>query len=94
MICGRLEGKDLVFEFADGAGLLEAKALGCFLKATDHGGRAAEQDLDIVGGLGQPFLRLKRRKKKKKSVSSLQTTRGRALRKRETERTSIISAVT
>lgn len=56
IVCS-LEGKDLVLELADGTGLLEAKALGGLLQAADHGGRSAHQDLDIVGGLGQPFLR-------------------------------------
>lgn len=56
MVCS-LEGKDLVLQLADGTGLLEAKALGGLLQAADHGGRSAHQDLDIVGGLGQPFLR-------------------------------------
>ncbi len=51
-----LESKDLVLQLADGAGLGESQALGRLLEPTDHGGRAAEQDLDVIGGLGEPFL--------------------------------------
>jgi hypothetical protein len=46
-----LEGKNLVNELADRAGLLEAKALSRL-----HGRRTTEKNLDIVGGLGQVFL--------------------------------------
>lgn len=55
----RLEGKDLVLELADGAGLFEAEALGGLFEAADHGGRAAEENLDVVGGLGEEFLQSK-----------------------------------
>lgn len=51
-----LEGKDLVLKLADGAGLLEAKALGGLLQATNHRRRTAEQDLDVVRRCRQPFL--------------------------------------
>lgn len=56
--CSLLESKDLVLEFAHGPGLLETDGLGGLLETADHWGRAAEQDLDIVGGLGKPFLRV------------------------------------
>lgn len=52
----RLKGKDLVLELADGASLLEAKALCGLLETANHGRRSTEEDLDIVGGLGEPFL--------------------------------------
>lgn len=52
----RLKGKDLVLELADGTGLLVAEALGGLLEAADHRGRTAEENLDVVGGLGEPFL--------------------------------------
>lgn len=51
-----LERKDLVLELAHGPGLLVADGLGGLLQTADHRGRAAEQDLDVVGGLGKPFL--------------------------------------
>lgn len=51
-----LESKDLVLELADGTGLFEAKALGGLLQTANHGRRTAEQDLDVVGGLGEEFL--------------------------------------
>ncbi len=51
-----LKSKDLVLELADGARLLESQCLGGLLQAADHGRGAAEQDLDIGGGLGEPFL--------------------------------------
>jgi len=51
-----LEGKNLVNELADRAGLLEAKALGGLLKTANHGRRTTEKNLDIVGRLGQVFL--------------------------------------
>lgn len=51
-----LKGKHLVLELADGAGLLEADRLGGLLEGADHGRGAAEQNLDVVGGLGKPFL--------------------------------------
>ena len=51
-----LEGKHLVLQLADGPGLLEAEALSGLLQATDHGRRAAQQDLDVLGRLGQVFL--------------------------------------
>lgn len=51
-----LECEDLVLELADGLGLLEAKGLGGLLEATDHGWRTAEQNLDIIGRFGEPFL--------------------------------------
>lgn len=54
--CSCLKCKDLVLELAHRTSLLEAKGLGGLLETADHGRRAAEQDLDIVGGLGQPFL--------------------------------------
>jgi hypothetical protein len=46
----------LVFKLADGTGLLEAKALGGLLQAANHRGRTANENLDVVGGLGEPFL--------------------------------------
>lgn len=52
----RLKGKHLVLQLADGPGLLEAEALGGLLQPTHHGRRAAQQDLDVVGRLGEPFL--------------------------------------
>lgn len=52
----RLKGEDLVLELADGAGLLEAKALCGLFETANHGRRSTEEDLDIVGGLGEPFL--------------------------------------
>lgn len=51
-----LEGKDLVLQLADGASLLVAHALRGLLEAADHGRRTAQEDLDIVGGLGEPVL--------------------------------------
>lgn len=51
-----LKGKHLVLELADRPCLLEADCLGGLLEGADHGRRAAEQDLDVVGGLGKPFL--------------------------------------
>jgi hypothetical protein len=52
-----LEGKDLVNKLADRAGLLEAKALSGLLETANHRRRTTEKDLDIVGGLGQVFLK-------------------------------------
>lgn len=52
-----LEGEDLVLELADGASLLEAETLGGLLQSTNHRRRAAEENLDIRGGLGEPFLK-------------------------------------
>lgn len=52
-----LEGKDLVLELADGASLLEAETLGGLLQSTNHRRRAAEENLDIRGRLGEPFLK-------------------------------------
>lgn len=52
----RLEGKDLILELADGAGLLESETLGGLLQSTNHRRRATEENLDIVGGLGKVFL--------------------------------------
>lgn len=54
MLC--LESKDLVLELAHRTSLLEAQGLGSLLEAADHGRRTAEQNLDIVRRLGQPFL--------------------------------------
>lgn len=54
--CHSLERENLVLELADGTGLLVSEALGGLLQATDHGGRTAEENLDIVGRLGKPFL--------------------------------------
>lgn len=51
-----LESEDLVLELADGTGLLESQAFGGLLQTTNHGRRTTEKNLDIVGGLGQPFL--------------------------------------
>lgn len=51
-----LKGKELVFKLADRAGFLESKTLGGLLQAANHGGRTAEKHLDVVGGLGEPFL--------------------------------------
>lgn len=51
-----LESKDLVFELADRTSLVEAQALCGLLQAADHGRRTAEQDLDVVGWGGEPFL--------------------------------------
>lgn len=51
-----LKGKDLIHELADGAGLLEAKALGGLLQAANHGRGTAEENLDVVGRLGKPLL--------------------------------------
>lgn len=52
-----LKGKDLVFELADRTGLFESKALGGLLQAANHGWRTAEKHFDVVGGLGEPFLK-------------------------------------
>lgn len=52
----RLESKDLVLELADGTGLFEAEALGGLFETANHGRRTAEQDLDVIGGLGEEFL--------------------------------------
>jgi hypothetical protein len=57
-IASNLKGEDLILELAHGAGLLIAEGLGGLLDTADHGGRAAQEDLDVVGRLGQPFLRL------------------------------------
>jgi len=54
----RLESKHLVLELADRASLLEAEALGGLLETAHHGRGTAEQDLDIVGRLGKPFLQM------------------------------------
>lgn len=51
-----LEGKDLVLELADRARLVVAEGLGGLLEATDHRGRAADEDLDVVRRLGEPLL--------------------------------------
>lgn len=51
-----LKGKDLILELADGTSLLEAEAFGGLLQTANHGRRTAEQDLDVVGGLGEVFL--------------------------------------
>lgn len=51
-----LESKDLVLELADGAGLGEAETLGGLLQTANHGRGAAQEDLDIAGRLGKPFL--------------------------------------
>ena len=51
-----LKGKDLVFELAHGPSLLKTKAFGGLLETANHGRRAADQNLDIIGGLGEPFL--------------------------------------
>ena len=51
-----LERKDLVLKLADWAGLVVAEGLSCLLEAADHRGRTADEDLDVVGGLGEPFL--------------------------------------
>lgn len=51
-----LESKDLVLKLADGASLLEPKGLGSLLEAADHGGRTADEDLDVVRRLREPFL--------------------------------------
>ncbi len=53
-----LEGKDLVFKLADRSRLLVAEALGGLLETANHRRRPADQDLDVVGGLGQPFLQV------------------------------------
>jgi hypothetical protein len=55
VLCLILESKDLILELADGAGLLEAKALGGLLQAANHGWRATEQDLDVGGRSREPF---------------------------------------
>lgn len=52
-----LESKDLVFQLANRLGLLETKTLSCLFEAADHGRRTTEQNLDIVGRLGQVFLK-------------------------------------
>lgn len=54
---GRLEAEDLVLELADGAGLVEAQGLGGLLHGADHGGWAADEDLDVLGGSGELGLR-------------------------------------
>jgi hypothetical protein len=54
-----LESEDLVLELAHGPGLLVTDGLGSLLQAADHGWRPAEQNLDVVGGLGEPFLQSK-----------------------------------
>lgn len=46
----RLEAEDLVLKLADGPGLRVAKRLGGLLHGTDHGRRAADEDLDIGSG--------------------------------------------
>lgn len=48
--CFRLEAEDLVLKLADGPGLGVAKRLGGLLHGTDHGRRAADEDLDIRTG--------------------------------------------
>lgn len=52
----RLESEDLVLKLADGTRLVVAEGLGGLLQTTDHWGGTADEDLDIVGGLGQPLL--------------------------------------
>lgn len=54
-----LKGKDLVLELAHGPSLPETKAFGGLLETANHGRRAADQDLDIIGGFGEPFLECK-----------------------------------
>ena len=54
MVC--LEGKDLVLQLADRTGLVVAERFGGLLETTNHGGRATDQDLDVVRGLWQPLL--------------------------------------
>ena len=51
-----LEGKDLILKLADGTSLLEAETLGGLLQTTNHRRRTAEENLDIFGGLREPFL--------------------------------------
>lgn len=51
-----LESEDLVLEFAHGSRLLVTEGLGGLLQTADHGGRTAQENLDVVGGLGEPFL--------------------------------------
>ena len=46
----------MVREFASGSSLREAKALGSLLQTADHRRRSAQQDLDVVGRLREPFL--------------------------------------
>lgn len=46
----------MILELADGTGLLVPKALGGLLQAANHGRRTAHENLDVVGGLGEPFL--------------------------------------
>jgi hypothetical protein len=52
----RLESEDLVLELANRTRLVVAERFGGLLEATNHRGRAADEDLDIVGRLGQPLL--------------------------------------
>lgn len=51
-----LEAEDLVLELADGAGLGVAEGLGGLLHGADHGGRTAEEDLDVAGGGREALL--------------------------------------
>lgn len=51
-----LESKDLVLKLAHGASLLISKGLGGLLEAADHGWRAADENLDVVRRLREPFL--------------------------------------
>lgn len=51
-----LEAEDLVLELADRPGLGEAERLGGLLHGTDHGRRAANEDLDISCRGGEKIL--------------------------------------
>lgn len=53
----RLEAEYLVLELADGPGLVVTEGLGGLLHGTDHGWRAADEDLDI-GSRARKFLLL------------------------------------
>ena len=57
-ICVKIsQDTDLIDELADGAGLFVAQRGRRLLEGADHGWRTADQNLDVVGGLGKPFLR-------------------------------------
>lgn len=52
-----LESKDLVTKLADRTCLGKAKGLGSLLDAANHRRRTAQEELDILGGLREPFLK-------------------------------------
>lgn len=52
----RLKAENLVVELRNGLGRLESERGGRLLHRTDHGGRTADEGLDILCGAGAPVL--------------------------------------